>query len=216
MENSLNILLADDHRLFTEGLVMILKKNFPEATITIAESGDVAWQIIETRPDFDMLITDISMPGMNGMELTSKVKKSYPDIKVLVLTMHNEREIVSAILHAEAEGYVLKNSTAKEITMAVTNIMNNSTHYGKEIVNIMMQKIQVEKRREDLQRMLSERELEVLQLIIEEYSSDEIAQKLSIGKRTVDTHRANILEKTGCKNIIALIKFALRNGYFTV
>ncbi|HYG03059.1 MAG TPA: response regulator transcription factor [Chryseosolibacter sp.] len=216
MENNFNILLADDHRLFTEGLVMILKKHFPDATITIAESGDVAWQIIESKPDFDLLITDISMPGLNGVELTSRVKKVYPNIRVLVLTMHNEREIVSSILHAEAEGYVLKNSTAREINMAITNIMNNSTHYGKEIVSIMMQKIQIEKRREDFRKMLSDRELEVLQLIIEEHSSDEIAQKLSIGKRTVDSHRANILEKTGCKNIIALIKYALRNGYLAI
>lgn len=213
--NELKIILADDHRLFSEGLVFILKKQFPMANITVTENGNDAWEAISKPGDFNLLITDISMPGINGIELTTLVKSRFPQLKVLVLSMHNEREVVSSIIQAEAEGYVLKNSSAKEIALAITNLMNNSTHYGKEIVNIMLQKMQVDNKREELKRILTERELEVLRLIIEEHSSDEIADRLAIGKRTVDTHRANILEKTGCKNIIALIKFAIRNGLAT-
>jgi DNA-binding NarL/FixJ family response regulator len=216
MENNLRILLADDHRLFNEGLVYIIKKNFPHAVVTTCETGKDAWDRISSGEEFELLITDISMPGMSGIELTTQVKQNYPAVKVLVLTMHNEREMIQAILRAEAEGYVLKNSTAKDIATAIHDIMNNTTHYGKEVLSTMLLQIQGQTRKQEVKKVLTGRELEVLQLIIEEFSSDEIADKLSIGKRTVDTHRANILDKTGCKNIISLIKYAIRNDLATI
>ncbi len=212
MEQSVNILLADDHRIFAEGLLTILQKNFKEASFTTVDSGEAAWATLSEQPDtWQLLITDISMAAMSGIELTRKVKERFPKVKVLVLSMHNEREIISAILEAEAEGYVLKNSTAQDIVTAVTDILNGNTHYGREVLNVMLQKMQVDKKREEVKKVLSARELEILQLIIEEYSSEEIGEKLFISKRTVETHRANILEKTGCHNIIGLIKYAVRN-----
>jgi DNA-binding NarL/FixJ family response regulator len=211
MENTMRLLLADDHRLFTEGLVYIITKHFPHAIVTTCESGEEAWSRINGGEQFDMLITDLSMPGMSGLELTTCVKRDFPSIKVLVLTMHNEREMIHAILKAEAEGYVLKNSTAKDISRAIADIMNNTTHYGKEVLSAMLLQIQGQTKKQEVRKVLTERELEVLQLIIEEYSSDEIAEKLAIGKRTIDTHRANILDKTGCKNIVSLIKYAIRH-----
>jgi DNA-binding NarL/FixJ family response regulator len=212
MEQSVNILLADDHRIFAEGLLTILQKNFKEASFTTVHSGEAAWETLREQPAaWQLLITDISMAAMSGIELTRKVKEQFPKIKVLVLSMHNEREIVSAILEAEAEGYVLKNSTAQDIVTAVTDILNGKTHYGREVLNVMLQKMQVDKKKEEVKKLLSSRELEILQLIIEEYSSEEIGEKLFISKRTVETHRANILEKTGCHNIIALLKYAVRN-----
>jgi DNA-binding NarL/FixJ family response regulator len=217
MEDTFSILLADDHRIFAEGLLFILQKQFKNASITTVSSGEEAWAKIEEAPaKWKLLITDISMQKMSGIELTKKVKHDFSEIKVLVLSMHNEREIVSAILEAEAEGYVLKNSSAQDITNAVTDIMNGSTHYGREVLNVMLQKMQVEKKKEEVKKVLSTRELEVLQLIIEEYSSEQIGEKLFISKRTVETHRANILEKTACHNIIGLIKYAVRNKLVTL
>jgi DNA-binding NarL/FixJ family response regulator len=216
METKLQILLADDHRLFAEGLVYIINRQFPAAEVTMTSSGEEAWEKLTSGKSFDLLITDLSMPGMNGIELTSNVKKTYPEVKVLVLTMHNEREMIHSILKAEAEGYVLKNSTAKDIVAAIVDIMNNSTHYGKEVLSAMLLQIQGETKKQKVRKILTERELEVLRLIIEELSSDEIAEKLSIGKRTVDTHRANILEKTGCRNTISLIKYAIRHDLVTL
>lgn len=212
MEDSINILLADDHRIFAEGLLTILQKNFKAASFTAVDSGEAAWEKLSGQPEaWELLITDISMAAMSGIELTRKVKVQFPKIKVLVLSMHNEREIISAILEAEAEGYVLKNSTAQDIVTAVTDILNDKTHYGREVLNVMLQKMKVDKKKEEVKKVLSSRELEILQLIIEEYSSEEIGEKLFISKRTVETHRANILEKTGCHNIIGLIKYAVRN-----
>jgi DNA-binding NarL/FixJ family response regulator len=216
METPTQILLADDHRLFSEGLIYIIQKNFPAAQILVTTSGEEAWEKVQSGIPVDLLITDISMPGMNGIELATRVKREYPAVRVLVLTMHNEREMIQAILKTEAEGYLLKNSTAKDITAAITDIMNNSTHYGREVLSTMLQQMQGESKKQEVRKILTERELEVLKLIIEELSSDEIAEKLSIGKRTVDTHRANILEKTGCKNIISLIKYAIRHDLVTI
>lgn len=215
MEQSLKILVADDHRLFAEGLLFILQKNFKEAAITLVESGEEAWEKINTGT-WHLLITDISMGAMSGIELTRKVKQHFPAVKVLVLSMHNESEIVSAILDAEAEGYVLKNSSARDITMAITDIINGATHYGREVLAVTLQKIKVEKQKEEAKKLLSARELEILQLIIEEYSSEQIGEKLFISKRTVETHRANILEKAGCHNIIGLIKYAVRNKLIVI
>jgi DNA-binding NarL/FixJ family response regulator len=216
METPPKILLADDHRLFSEGLIYIIQKNFPGAEILVTTSGEEAWEKVQSGIQVELLITDISMPGMNGIELATRVKREYPAVRVLVLTMHNEREMIHAILKTEAEGYLLKNSTAKDITTAITDIMNNSTHYGREVLSTMLQQMQGESKKQEVRKILTERELEVLKLIIEELSSDEIAEKLSIGKRTVDTHRANILEKTGCKNIISLIKYAIRHDLVTI
>lgn len=148
MEQPLKILLADDHRIFTEGLLAILQKNFKEASITTADSGEAAWATLSEQPDaWQLLITDISMAAMSGIELTRKVKAQFPTIKVLVLSMHNEREIVSAILEAEAEGYVLKNSTAQDIVTAVKDILNGNTHYGREVLNVILQKCRLTRKK---------------------------------------------------------------------
>lgn len=217
MDQPVNILLADDHRVFAEGLLSILQKKFKNASFTTVDSGEAAWAMLREQPDaWQLLITDISMAAMSGIELTRMVKSQFPTIKVLVLSMHNEREIVSAILEAEAEGYVLKNSTAQDIVTAVAEILNGNTHYGREVLNVMLQKMQVDKKKEEVKKILSARELEILQLIIEEYSSEEIGEMLFISKRTVETHRANILEKTNCHNIIGLIKYAVRNKLVTL
>lgn len=217
MEQSGNILLADDHRLFAEGLLAILQKNFKNFSFTLVDSGEAAWAVIQEQPNaWDLVITDISMAAMSGIELTRNVKSKFPKTKVLVLSMHNEREIVTAILEAEAEGYVLKNSTAQDIVAAVKDILCDNTHYGREVLNVILQKMQGDKKKEEVKKVLSSRELQILQLIIEEYSSEQIGEKLFISKRTVETHRANILEKTGSHNIIGLIKYAVKNKLVTL
>ncbi|MHB8403324.1 MAG: response regulator, partial [Bacteroidia bacterium] len=159
----------------------------------------------------DLLITDISMPEMNGIELTKKVKKEFPNVKVLVLSMHNDREIVSEILMAEADGYILKNARKHELLNAIHKIANNSTYYCNEILSIMMEKIKKETKVAKEVKELSARELEIIKLIMQEFSSEEIANTLSISKNTVDTHRKNILEKIKVKTVVGLCKFAFRN-----
>lgn len=215
MEDKVRVIVVDDHKSFAEGLATILQKKFPGFEIHTHSSASDVIAIFESDVNFQLLITDISMPGMTGIELTKIVKEKYPTIKVLVLSMHNEPGMVRAIMDAEAEGYVLKNSSAAEIVTAIQDILNNSTHYGREILSVLVNQMSQEKKKQEVLQVLSQRELEVLQLIVEELSSEQIAEKLFISKRTVDAHRANIMEKTGSQNLVSLIKFAIRNNLFS-
>lgn len=211
MSEKIKVLVADDHQLFVDGVKLILKKH-PEVQV-VAEAGDgvsLLAQLKETA--VDLVITDLSMPGMKGIELVKSIKLNHPQIKLLVVTMHNEQEIISEILQAEAEGYVLKNSGKTEMLEAVDDLMNGKTHYDKEVLHLLVQKIKSEKQPILKVKPLSERELQILALIVEEHTSKEIAEQLGISKQTVDTHRLHIMEKTGAQTLVGLIKYALSSG----
>ncbi|NTW23450.1 MAG: response regulator transcription factor [Lentimicrobium sp.] len=208
---TINILIADDHQMFIDGLKALLRR---EKNIHIAgevSNGLDALEFIKKQQP-DLLITDISMPGMSGVELTRQVKLNYPEVKVLVLSMYNDREIVGEILMSEAEGYILKNTGRQELINAIQRIADNSTYYSNEVLNIMMSRLKRQKAIEKNTAQLTPREIEIVKLIMEEYSSEEIADKLFISKRTVDTHRKNIIQKTSTRTLVGLIKFAIENN----
>jgi len=152
------------------------------------------------------------MPGMKGIELVKTIKEKFPSVKLIVITMHNEVEIISEILQAEAEGYILKNSGKADLLNAVINVLNGKTHYDAEVIDLFLKNVKKEKRIQEKLKPLSERELQVLQLIIQEFTSKEIAGQLSISKQTVDTHRISIMQKTGAKTLVGLIKYAVQAG----
>ena len=209
------ILIVDDHQMFIDGLKSLLRKQ--ETFIVVAEAlnGNEALKILE-KQKIDIVLTDISMPQMSGIELTKIVKLKYPEIKVIVISMHNDHSVVSEIIMAEAEGYILKNTGKKELFDALTKVANNSTYYSNDVLSVMMQTIKVEKKLTEEIKQLSEREIEILKLIVEELSSEQIAEKLFISKRTVDTHRINILSKTNSKTLVGLIKYSVRNNLISV
>ena len=210
-DSTARLLLVDDHQSFLEGLQTILQRNFPSAQIDTCSSGNDAIVFLKENPTIDIVVTDISMPGMSGIELTKIIKRDFQSVKVLVLSMHNETSIVQSIMDAEAEGYVLKTSSSKEIGQALKDILNNSTHYGREVLQVMVRHLKDGSKRKEVSELLSAREVEVLMLILQEFNSEEIAEKLFISKRTVDAHRAKIMEKTNSKNLVALIKFSIRH-----
>lgn len=210
MTQPISILIADDHKVFAEGLVAVLQIKLSKAAFTIVHSGEAAWEKLQMGSAFELLITDISMTGMTGLELATRVKRNYPSTKVLILSMHNEKRIVSAAFETEAEGFVLKTSTAQEIANAINDILNDTTHYSREVLQIMLTQAKTEKQTKVLDA-LTERELEILRLIVDEKTNEQVADLLFISKRTVESHRKNIMEKTECQNVIALYKFAARN-----
>lgn len=212
-QQPIRILIADDHAMFIDGIKSLLRKEENIQVVAEAANGHEALEILESN-GIDMLITDISMPNMSGTELAKKVKEDYPDVKVLVLTMYNDREIINEILISEAEGYILKNTGKQELLKAITRIAEGSTYYSNEVMEIVMENIKDgNNRHEQDERVkeLTQRELEILQLICEELSTAEIAEKLFISPRTVETHRKHILQKTQVKTIVGLIKFAINN-----
>lgn len=207
----IKLVLADDHELVLKGLRSILEQEEDIEVVAEAANGTEVLALLEqTSPD--MIVTDLKMPEMSGIELTRHVKQRYPHIKVLVLTLFKDREYVNAILEAEAEGYLLKNVGQQELINAVRHIMNHGTYYSHEITSILRSEIKGRQHKSDAAQDLSKRELEIIGLICQEYSSNEIAGKLFISKATVDVHRKNILQKTGVKNLVGLIRFAIQHG----
>lgn len=215
MENITNILLVDDHQMFIDGLKALLRKETKLKIVAEELSGEAAFERVK-KGGINLVITDISMGGMSGIDLTRLIKKDFPEIKILLLSMHNDHEIVSDVLMSEADGFILKNTGKQELISALEHICDNGTFYSREVLSVMMQKIKKEKKNDTQTKFLTERELEVLRLICDEFSSQQIAERLFISKRTVDTHRQNIMDKINEKTVVGLIKFAIRNDIVKV
>ncbi|MBA2611507.1 MAG: response regulator transcription factor [Bacteroidetes bacterium] len=211
MDKELKIVIADDHQMFIDGVRSLLKKETQLNFVHEALNGEDALSYIR-KNEVNLLITDISMPGMTGTELTKIIKKEMPDIKVLVLTMFNDPAIVNDILQSEAEGYILKNTGKQELLSAINKIMDDGTYYSNEVMNLMLKHNKKKNSIAETKDQLTTRELEILKLVCEEFTTADIAEKLFISPRTVETHRKNIIEKTKTKTIVGLIKYAFEHN----
>jgi len=205
------LLVVDDHQLFLDGLTMILGNVDGFTILQSVTDGIEALKAIEVRKP-DVLLTDINMPGMDGLQLVRKVKELHPDIKVLVLSMVKDKDTVENILDAEAEGFILKNANKSELISAIKAIGNGDTYYSREIMQVMMTKYKNQAKQEEAKAVLTPREIEIIQLIAEELSSEKIAAKLFISLRTVETHRKNIMAKTNTSTLVGLLKYAVRQN----
>jgi len=212
MENELKIVIVDDHQMFLDGIKSLLKKEKKIHFVYESLNAEDALEFIRKNNNIDILITDISMPGMSGTELTKIIKHQFPHIKVLVLTMFNNPAIINDILQAEAEGYILKNTGKQELLAAIDKIMDNGTFYSNEVMNLMINHNRKKTTSSTEKEELTPRELEILKLVCEELTTADIAEKLFISPRTVDTHRKNILEKSKSRTIVGLIKYAFENN----
>ncbi|WP_199141236.1 response regulator transcription factor [Pedobacter sp. ASV12] len=210
---SLNILIADDHQMVIDGLKSMLQHK-PEYVIAgEANNGQAAFELIVANPQqYNILITDISMPLLSGTELCKMVKNQFQHIQVLILSMYNNTQAVKEAVNAEADGYILKNSGQNELLQALHRIANDGTYFSQDIVPIIYNQYQKQKSQEEQLKQLSTREKEILMLITNEHTSEEIADKLFISKKTVDNHRQHLLEKCNCRSTVGLVKYAIKNG----
>jgi DNA-binding NarL/FixJ family response regulator len=211
MRDIFRLFIVDDHQMFIDGLKALLRNSKDFEVVGDALEGQTAFNFINCNR-VDIVITDVSMPGMSGIELTQLLKEKCPDVKVLIISMYSDRSIIEEVLLAGADGFILKNTGKKEFIDALTCIANHGSYYSSEVIARHVANVVVQRKSEIETRNLSERELEVLKLIVLELSSESIADKLFISKRTVDSHRKNIMEKTGSKSLVGLIKFAIRNN----
>ncbi len=214
MANPKTIILVDDHKIIRDGLKMYFTGNDDYVIEAEAENGVEALEILSKR-SFDLVITDISMPEMDGITLAQEIKEKYPDQKVMALTMMGENQHIKHMLAAGVNGYILKNSDKSEIMNAIKTILNGENYYSGSVTKIIIYGIAGKKKptqRLTLETPLTTREKEVLKLIVKEYSNKEIADQLFISVRTVDAHKRNLLEKTGCKNIAGLVVYALEHN----
>ncbi|WP_113634994.1 response regulator transcription factor [Nubsella zeaxanthinifaciens] len=208
----INILITDDHQMVIDGLKMMLDGDVYQV-ISEANNGQEAIDLIQTQPEqYHLLLTDISMPLLSGTELCKMVKSQFPHIQVLVLSMYNNAQAVKEAVLAEADGYILKNSGRTELLQALHRITNGGTYFSQDIVPIIYGQYQKQKVKDEKLNVLSPREREILSLIVKEFTSEEIAEKLFISKKTVDNHRQNLFVKCNCKSTVGLVKYALANG----
>jgi DNA-binding NarL/FixJ family response regulator len=212
-----NIILVDDHKLIRDGISSYLKSE-PDKYHLIgeAENGKEALtKIAALQPD--LVITDLNMPEMDGLELIKELKKTYPAIKIIVLSMVDEAQYIKQVLKLGANGYLLKNSGAEDVKKSVDAVMDGQVYYSSEVTSVIMNQLvsggkQKKVSRFDNEFTLTKREKEILKLIVQEYNNGEIADKLFISIRTVDAHKRNMIEKTGSKNIAGLLVWALKNN----
>lgn len=209
----INILLVDDHQLVIDGLKSMISAGKHLQVSAEALNGQQAIDIISANPEkFQLVITDITMPLMGGVELCKLIKQQFPQIKVLMLSMHNSISIIKDSLTSEADGYMLKNTGQEEFLKGIDRIIGDGTYFSQDILPIILNQFQKEKPLVN-KSSLTQREKEVLELIVQELTSKEIADKLNISKQTVDTHRINIMQKTDCKSLVGLIKYAIQAGF---
>lgn len=211
----IKVLLVDDHRLIRDGIRFYLEKDGHDITIVgEASDGKQALIFLEKNPDeVDIMLTDISMPEMNGVELATEVNKNFPSVKIIALTMIKDSQYVKQMLQAGASGYLLKNAREKEIVDAVKAVYRGESYYAQEATKAIMDFMSKKKQDSDMVA-ISKREKEVLRLIIDELSNQEIADKLFISIRTVEAHKRNLMEKTGSKTLAGLVKYAINNFLF--
>ncbi len=205
-----SVILVDDHQLFREGLKLLLGRFDFVKIISEASSGEEFLVMIsEECPDIAFM--DISMPGIGGIEATRLGLKACPSLNIIGLSMYADEFYYTKMIAAGAKGFVLKNSSIDEIEAAIHHVMQGNNYFSPEILNCLVRSMN--RRRNALHNDdLSEREQEVLYQICKGLSNQEIADTLHISKRTVDKHRENLLSKTGSKNTVGLVMYAIKNN----
>lgn len=207
----LKLIIADDHVMFLQGIVSLLE-NEPEIKIIgRAVNGVEVLDILKSQKA-DMVILDISMPEMDGIELTKILKKEYPLIKIIIVSTHSNAKIISRLIRIGVNGYLLKNAEKSELLEAIHNVARGQNYFSQQAEELYLNNSQkIEKQASGLIE-LSSREKEILILIAQENSTAEIAEKTFISFNTVNTHRRNLLSKLNAKNTAGLVKYAVENG----
>lgn len=214
MANSVKIVLADDHPLFAEGIAMLLNSIPGIEVVGIANNGREVLQLLQKEP-CDLALLDVHMPGMDGIETSHHIKKTYPHIQIVALTMEDDATIVEKMTNAGASGYVLKTADKHTLHQAILKAIEQTPANNiKQIAN----KLHPPENNHTAANLdaqfhsLTSREIEILHLIAQGYSTPQIADKLVISPKTVETHRKNMLKKVKVKNIMGLVNYGIQRG----
>ncbi|HJP63683.1 MAG TPA: response regulator transcription factor [Mucilaginibacter sp.] len=213
----INLAIADDHKIFRNGLKATLEDCADFNLIIEASNGkELIGQLATRTPD--VILMDIKMPEMDGMQTTAHIHQNFKDIKVLALSMHNEDKYIVDMMKAGASGYLLKNAEPEEIIEAIGTVYHKGFYFNEHLsVTLIKQLVgpgQADAGQQNIE--LNDREVEVLKLVCQEYSNQEIADKIFLSVRTVEGYRARLFEKTGSKNLVGLVIFAIKRGIISV
>ena len=208
-----NLLLVDDHQMVIEGIKTLLKTDASVRVVAQANSGAEALRRLRQHPEIQVALVDLNMPEMSGVELTQHLRTEFPAVRVLALSMFHYHASVMEVLEAGGAGYLLKNTTKAELSAAIANVAAGRTHFSQEVGQTLLQHLDVPAQRPGTAPAveLTAREKEILRLVADEKSNQDIAAALFISERTVETHRKNILTKTSCKSVVGLIQYAIKH-----
>lgn len=212
--NKKNIILADDHEIFLDSLTaMLASEENLEVSKRVNNGKELIKAVQEAMPD--LCIVDMDMPAMNGMQASEVLLKLYPDLKILILTMHKEISLIKKMMSLGIRGYLLKTCDKEEFIFAINHILKGKNHFSEEVIETIVNEDTDEtKRSPDLTKLasLSNREKEIIGLLCNGLSNKQIAEKIFISPKTVDNHRTNIMRKLEVNNIVGLIRFAIKHG----
>ncbi len=203
-DRRIKVVLVDDHHIVLDGLESLLQQEAEFQVLASLHSGEEVLDFFKSQQPH-ILLTDFSLPGISGIDFVRQVRRQYPQVKIIVLSMHDEAHIIKSVLKEGVEGYLLKNIQHSELKSAIRHVAQGLPYVSPEVTRLLMDEMNKPK---DEPELLTERELDVLRLIAKELSNKEIADKLFISERTVETHRKNIFRKTKTASLVGLIKFA--------
>lgn len=211
----IKIIITDDHQMVAEGLKNLIESSGEAKVISTASNGQELLKTLEIITP-DLVLMDIDMPVMNGIDAMIHIQKKFPDQKVIILSMHEESSLVKKLTNLGAKGFLFKNSDADELLIAIKRVMKGGSYFTSNIsLNLINNKLGVETEygMDDKKSLLTEREIEILKLIAEGLSNKDIGDQLFISHRTVDTHRTNLMKKLDVNNIAGLIRYAIKQGF---
>jgi DNA-binding NarL/FixJ family response regulator len=218
--DNISLALVDDQVLFRQGIASLINSEAGFSLVMEADNGeDFLFNLTKMELLPDIVLMDMEMPGMDGMQLNEELHKRYPSIKVIVLSVHDSERLMARMIQAGASGYLFKNCNKEELLNAIRSVFTNGFYITPAVLKAIQSPAAHAKGLTNIQSIpieLSQREIEVLKLICEEFSNAEIAEKLFISVRTVDGHRNNLLAKTGCHNTAGLVLFAVKHHIFEV
>jgi DNA-binding NarL/FixJ family response regulator len=210
---NIKLLLADDHKIVRDGIKLMLE---PQAGIDVVAEADNGKEVLKKLKDqvIDLVVMDINMPEMDGVTATKTIKENFPNVKVLALTMSNDDLHIRQMIQAGASGYIMKSAGRNELKEAIETIMEGKHYFSHEATQSIMMDLVKGKGKSSTPDPIhiTDRELEILELIVKEFTNQEIAEKLFISSRTVDAHRRNLLQKTGARNTAGLVKYAFQHN----
>lgn len=216
MKNKIKVVIADDHQIFIEGIKSLIKDSEKVLLVGEARDGETLMQVLKTKMP-DVVLMDVNMPKMNGIEASKKIRLLFPEMKILGLTMSDDADSVSEMMRAGALGYLLKTTGKAELISAITHVNNGEKYLSSEMSMKLIEKMFDNNEKEEVARVprkaeITKRELDIVRLIAQEMTNVEIAKKLNNSPMTIITHRKNLLRKLGVKNTAGLVKYAVMNG----
>ena len=210
-----NLIIVDDHKMFLDGLLSILKTENDYNIVLTANDGKQIVKYLGVNPDerIDLIITDISMPEVDGITLNKAVKDTKKGIKTLVVSMHKNAEMIESLIENDVDGYVPKNAEKEELLVAIQTILKGGKYFSREIKDLYLENKLIKKKEEKEKITLTRREIDVITLIAKEYTTQEIADKLCLSKHTIESYRKNLISKLGVRNLAGLTKYAIKKKY---